>query len=252
MSAVDANACGILLISTEADLPRFQALLGDGATWGISISYAVQPSPDGLAQAYIIGEDFIAEQPSALILGDNVFYGDRLARFFADAIEEMRGGTVFAYRVDDPQRYGVIEFDATKRAISVEEKPLNPRSNWAVTGLCFFDGQAPTIARGLRPSARGELEITDVIRHYLDTNTLSVETLGRGVAWLDTGTPESLLEAAEFVRILEKRQGFKIAYPEEIAFRQGFIDRTALEALAGAYGRNDYGTYLRRIASGAI
>lgn len=242
----------ILLISTEADLPRFAVLLGDGAKWGISISYAVQPSPDGLAQAYIIGEDFIAEQPSALILGDNLFYGDGLARFFADAVQRIRGGTVFAYRVDDPQRYGVIAFDAQSRAISVEEKPLDPQSNWAVTGLYFFDGQAPAIARGLTPSARGELEITEMIRHYLDAKALSVETLGRGVAWLDTGTPESLLEAAEFVRILEKRQGFKIACPEEIAFRQGFIDRAALEALAVPYGRNDYGNYLRKIALGVI
>ncbi|OYY70326.1 sugar nucleotidyltransferase [Sphingomonas sp. 28-63-12] len=242
----------ILLISTASDLPRFEALLGDGSRWGISISYAVQPSPDGLAQAYIIGADFIGHEPSALILGDNVFYGHGIAGLFAQAIDRMQGCSVFAYHVHDPQRYGVIEFDCRNKAVSVEEKPLQPKSNWAVTGLYFFDGQAPAIARTLTPSARGELEITDMIRHYLDADSLYVESLGRGIAWLDTGTPEALLEAAEFVRILEKRQGFKMACPEEIAFRLGLIDRTALEALASAYGKNDYATYLRAIAASSM
>jgi len=241
----------ILLISTVADLPRFEELLGDGSKWGISISYAAQPKPEGLAQAYIIGADFLAGAPSALILGDNVFYGNGIAGLFAQALDRMQGASVFAYHVQDPQRYGVIEFDGLNKAISVEEKPVQPKSNWAVTGLYFFDGQAPAIARTLKPSARGELEITDMIRHYLDADMLYVESLGRGIAWLDTGTPEALLEAAEFVRILEKRQGFKIACPEEIAFRQGRIDRAALEALAAAYDQNDYGAYLRTIAASA-
>ncbi len=247
-----AGITEILLISTPFDLPRFQDLLGDGTKWGLSISYAVQPSPDGLAQAYIIGEEFIAGQPSALILGDNVFYGHGIARLFSQAIDRMQGGSVFAYHVNDPERYGVVAFDAHNKAISVEEKPRHPKSNWALTGLYFFDGQAPDIARSLKPSGRGELEITDMIRHYLDAGTLYVESLGRGIAWLDTGTPEALLEAAEFVRILEKRQGFKIACPEEIAFRLGLIDRAALEALASAYGKNDYGAYLRVTAASEV
>ena len=247
-----AGITDILLISTPFDLPRFQDLLGDGTKWGLSISYAVQPSPDGLAQAYIIGEEFIAGQPSALILGDNVFYGHGIARLFSQAIDRMQGGSVFAYHVNDPERYGVVAFDAQNKAISVEEKPRHPKSNWALTGLYFFDGQAPEIARSLKPSGRGELEITDMIRHYLDAGTLYVESLGRGIAWLDTGTPEALLEAAEFVRILEKRQGFKIACPEEIAFRLGLIDRAALEALAAAYGKNDYGVYLRVTAASEL
>ena len=247
-----AGITDILLISTPVDLPRFQELLGDGTKWGLSISYAVQPSPDGLAQAYIIGEEFIAGQPSAMILGDNVFYGHGIARLFSQAVDRMQGGSVFAYHVNDPERYGVVAFDAQNKAISVEEKPRHPKSNWALTGLYFFDGQAPEIARSLKPSDRGELEITDMIRHYLDAGTLYVESLGRGIAWLDTGTPEALLEAAEFVRILEKRQGFKIACPEEIAFRLGLIDRAALEALAAAYGKNDYGAYLRVTASSQV
>lgn len=247
-----AGITDILLISTPFDLPRFQDLLGDGTKWGLSISYAVQPSPDGLAQAYIIGEEFIAGQPSALILGDNVFYGHGIARLFSQAIDRMQGGSVFAYHVNDPERYGVVAFDAQNKAISVEEKPRHPKSNWALTGLYFFDGQAPEIARSLKPSGRGELEITDMIRHYLDAGTLYVESLGRGIAWLDTGTPEALLEAAEFVRILEKRQGFKIACPEEIAFRLGLIDRAALEVLAAAYGKNDYGAYLRVTAASEL
>ncbi len=244
-----AGITDILLISTPVDLPRFEQLLGDGRKWGLSISYAAQPSPDGLAQAFIIGEDFIAGEPSALILGDNVFYGHGIARLFGQAIDRMQGGSVFAYHVHDPERYGVVEFDADQKAISVEEKPLHPKSNWALTGLYFFDGQAPEIARSLKPSARGELEITDMIRHYLDAGSLYVESLGRGIAWLDTGTPEALLEAAEFVRILEKRQGFKIACPEEIAYRLGHIDRAQLERLAAAYGRNDYANYLRTTAA---
>lgn len=237
----------VLLISTPRDVPSFQALLGDGSKWGMSIQYAVQPSPDGLAQAYLIGADFVGSEPSALILGDNIFYGHGITDLFTSALGRPDGATVFAYHVNDPERYGVVEFDPAMRAISIEEKPTAPRSNWAVTGLYFYDGRAPDIAKSLKPSARGELEITDMNRVYLDDGSLSVEIMGRGFAWLDTGTPDTLLEAAEFVRTLEKRQGFKIACPEEIAFENGWIDAAAIEALAAGYGKSDYGAYLRKV-----
>lgn len=236
----------ILIISTPRDLPAFRTLLGDGAQWGLSIQYAEQPSPDGLAQAYIIGADFVKDGPSALILGDNIFYGHGSTVLFENAIKRREGASVFAYHVQDPERYGVVEFDDAMRAISIEEKPLKPRSNWAVTGLYFYDAEVVDIAASLKPSARSELEITDVNKRYLELGKLSVETMGRGFAWLDTGTPDSLLEAAEFVRTLEKRQGFKIACPEEIAFDKGFIDAPQLDRLATALGKSDYGRYLRK------
>ncbi|MFN3557906.1 MAG: glucose-1-phosphate thymidylyltransferase RfbA [Brevundimonas sp.] len=237
----------ILIISTPRDVPSFEALLGDGSQWGIDIRYAVQPSPDGLAQAYIIGADFVAGEQSALILGDNIFHGADLTGLFGQALTATEGATVFAYHVNDPDRYGVVEFDDAMRALSIEEKPARPRSNWAVTGLYFYDGEVVDIARSLKPSARGELEITDVNRVYLERNALSVQIMGRGYAWLDTGTPESLLEAGEFVRVLEKRQGFKIASPEEIAFRQGFIDAGQLEHLAEKLGKSPYAGYVRNL-----
>lgn len=237
----------VLIISTPADTPNFQALLGDGSDWGMEIQYAVQPSPDGLAQAYIIGADFVGSSASALILGDNIYFGHGLTSLFDNAAKRERGATVFAYHVPDPERYGVVEFDDRMKAISIEEKPASPRSNWAVTGLYFYDADVIEIARGLKPSARGELEITDVNRAYLEAGKLSVEVMGRGYAWLDTGTPESLIEAAEFVRVLEKRQGFKIACPEEIALHKGFIDEAQLERLANRLGKSSYGAYLRGI-----
>jgi len=236
----------VLIISTPRDVPSFQALLGDGSQWGMEIQYAVQPSPDGLAQAYIIGADFVGNSPSALILGDNIFFGHGSTDLFRKAIARPAGATVFAYHVSDPERYGVVEFDGGMKALSIEEKPPMPRSNWAVTGLYFYDAQVIEIARDLKPSARGELEITDVNRAYLERGALSVEIMGRGFAWLDTGTPDSLIEAAEFVRTIEKRQGFKIACPEEIAFDQGFIDATQLEELAVALGKSSYGHYLQK------
>ena len=236
----------VLIISTPRDTPSFQGLLGDGSQWGMQIEYAVQPSPDGLAQAYIIGADFVAGGPSALVLGDNIFFGHGITDLFANAIARPTGASVFAYHVHDPERYGVVEFDAAMRAVSIEEKPVNPRSNWAVTGLYFYDEQVVDIAANLKPSARGELEITDVNRIYLERGQLSVEIMGRGYAWLDTGTPDSLLEAAEFVRTLEKRQSFKIASPEEIAFRQGFIDEAQLDRVIAALGKSEYGAYLRK------
>ena len=235
----------ILIISTPRDIPAFRELLGDGARWGISIEYAVQPSPDGLAQSYIIGADFVGNAPSALILGDNIFYGHGITDLFDSAMQRPDGATVFAYHVVDPERYGVVAFDADMRAQSIEEKPVSPQSSWAVTGLYFYDGRASDIAKSLKPSARGELEITDLNRVYLDDGTLSVEIMGRGFAWLDTGTPESLIEAGEFVRTLEKRQGFKIACPEEIAFDKKFIDAAQLETLADRLGKSSYGQYLR-------
>jgi glucose-1-phosphate thymidylyltransferase len=235
----------VLIISTLRDVPSFQALLGDGSKWGMDIQYAVQPSPDGLAQAYIIGADFVAGGPSSLILGDNIFYGHGITDLFTSAMARPNGATVFAYHVNDPERYGVVEFDADMRALSIEEKPPVPKSPWAVTGLYFYDEQVVDIAANLKPSARGELEITDVNRAYLERGQLSVEIMGRGFAWLDTGTPDGLMDAAGFVRTMEKRQGVKIACPEEIAFRQGFIDRAQLEEIADALGQNDYGRYLR-------
>jgi glucose-1-phosphate thymidylyltransferase len=238
----------ILIISTPHDLPAFQRLLGDGARWGLRLNYAEQPRPEGLAQAYVIGADFVAGQRSCLILGDNIFYGHGLPRITA-AAAEGDGATVFAYRVTDPQRYGVVEFDSEMRALSIEEKPAMPRSNWAVTGLYFYDQQVVDIAADLKPSARGELEITDVNRIYLERGQLSVQMMGRGYAWLDTGTPDSLLEAAEFVRSLEKRQGFKIACPEEIAWRMGWIDDSGLETCSKAYA-GPYGAYLRALPDG--
>jgi glucose-1-phosphate thymidylyltransferase len=234
----------ILIISTPRDTPNFQALLGDGSQWGMEIQYAVQPSPDGLAQAYIIGANFVGDSPSSLILGDNIYYGHGITELLTSAMGRPEGATVFAYHVNDPERYGVVEFDATMRALSIEEKPAQPKSNWAVTGLYFYDADVVRIARALKPSPRGELEITDVNRAYLNAGKLSVEIMGRGYAWLDTGTPDSLMEAADFVRVLEKRQGFKIACPEEIAYRQGFIDAGQLEALAATLGKSDYGRYL--------
>lgn len=234
----------VLIISTPRDIPSFQALLGDGSRWGMSIEYAVQPSPDGLAQAYIIGADFVGSSPSVLILGDNIFYGHGITDLFGSAISRPTGATVFAYHVNDPERYGVVEFDDRMKALSIEEKPAAPKSPWAVTGLYFYDSDVIEIAANLKPSARGELEITDVNREYLSRGRLSVEIMGRGFAWLDTGTPESLLEAGEFVRTLEKRQGFKVACPEEIAFEQGFIGAAEMEVLISALGKSDYGRYL--------
>jgi glucose-1-phosphate thymidylyltransferase len=234
----------ILIISTPQDLPNFQRLMGDGTQWGINLSYKEQPSPDGLAQAYIIGADFVGSEASCLILGDNIFYGHGITDMFHRASENVDGATVFAYHVSDPERYGVVEFDDKMKAISIEEKPAAPRSNWAVTGLYFYDSSVVDIAASLKPSARGELEITDVNRIYLDRKKLNVELMGRGYAWLDTGTPDSLLEAGEFVATLERRQGFKIACPEEIAFNQGFIDAAQLEVLGKKLGKSQYGRYL--------
>ena len=245
----------ILIISTPQDLPRFQLLLGDGSAWGMRFEYAEQPSPDGLAQAYLIGEDFVAGAPSALILGDNLFYGHNLAALLARAVTRAMPtadagskSTVFAYHVADPERYGVVTFDGEGYATSIEEKPKTAKSSWAVTGLYFYDGRASEFARTLKPSARGELEITDLNQIYLAEGGLAVERMGRGYAWLDTGTPDSLIEAAEFVRIIEHRQGFKVCCPEEVAFNQGFIDRDQLRALGNDLAKSAYGQYLLRIA----
>jgi glucose-1-phosphate thymidylyltransferase len=239
----------ILLISTPEDTGRFADLLGNGSKWGIEIQYAVQPSPDGLAQAFIIGRDFIGDSPSALILGDNIFYGQGFSKQLQSAANLNKGATVFAYPVEDPQRYGVVEFDGTGRAISLEEKPKNPKSRYAVTGLYFYDNEVVRIASSLRPSARGELEITDLNRRYLEAGTLNVEMMSRGMAWLDTGTHDSLLEAALFVHTIERRQGLNIACPEEIAFRQGFITAEQLEALARPISKSGYGKYLLALLS---
>ncbi|KAA0971582.1 glucose-1-phosphate thymidylyltransferase RfbA [Aureimonas fodinaquatilis] len=238
----------VLIISTPHDLPRFQALLGNGEKWGMKISYAEQPSPDGLAQAYLIGEEFVNGEPSALILGDNLFYGHGLPKIIAAAATRPQGASVFAYHVNDPKRYGVVDFDASGKAQSIEEKPVEPKSNWAVTGLYIYDGRASEIARTLKPSPRGELEITDLNNVYLSEGLLHVEVMGRGFAWLDTGTPDSLLEAAEFVRTLEHRQGVKIACPEEIAFSMGFIDADQLRQLGLELGKSLYGQYLQQLA----
>ena len=237
----------ILLISTPQDVPRFEGLLGDGSRWGISISYCVQPSPDGLAQAFILGRRFIDGAPSSLVLGDNIFYGHDLQRLLTQASHRSQGASVFAYHVNDPERYGVVAFDAQRRAVSIEEKPQTPKSNYAVTGLYFYDEQVCDIAASIRPSARGELEITDVNARYLAQGQLEVEILGRGYAWLDTGTHDSLLDAGEFIATLEKRQGLKVACPEEIAFRSGWIGAAELEALAEPMRKNAYGEYLRRV-----
>jgi glucose-1-phosphate thymidylyltransferase len=237
----------ILVISTPQDTPRFENLLGDGAKWGLSIRYAVQPQPAGIAQAFIIGRSFLAGAPSALVLGDNIFYGDSLQQTLAGAAARTDGATVFAYHVEDPERYGVVGFDASGRATSIEEKPQHPKSSYAVTGLYFYDGQVSDIAGGLEPSARGELEITDLNRVYLERGQLSVVRMGRGFAWLDTGTHESMLEASLFIQTIERRQGLKIACLEEIAFRQGLIDAAQLERLAAGLGKSDYARYLRRV-----
>ena len=233
-----------LLISTPQDTPRFAELLGDGARWGMNIQYAVQPSPDGLAQAFIIGKDFVANNPSALVLGDNIFYGHDLVKQLQSANQRETGASVFAYHVHDPERYGVVEFDANQRAISIEEKPKAPKSNYAVTGLYFYDQQVCDIAADIKPSHRGELEITDVNRRYLEQGQLNVEIMGRGYAWLDTGTHDSLLEAARFIATLQKRQGLQVACPEEIAYRQGWINAEQLAELADPLKRNGYGQYL--------
>ena len=238
----------VLVISTPRDLPGFQELLGDGSQWGMSISYAEQPRPEGLAQAFIIGEKFIGSDACSMVLGDNIFYGHGISELVQEAFRPRRGATVFAYQVTDPQRYGVVEFDAQGKAISVEEKPAAPKSNWAVTGLYAYDNRVVDIAKNLKPSARGELEITAVNDAYLQMGDLRVEKMGRGYAWFDTGTPDSLLDAASYVATIEKRQGSKIASPEEIAYRQGFINAGGLETLiAGRYAKNDYGRYLRSI-----
>ncbi|GAB4129340.1 MAG: glucose-1-phosphate thymidylyltransferase RfbA [Sideroxydans sp.] len=234
----------ILIISTPQDTPRFEQLLGDGRRWGIRLSYAVQPSPDGLAQAFIIGEDFIGRDSCALVLGDNIFHGHEFEKTLAQAAQKTRGGTVFAYHVHDPERYGVVEFDSQGHAVSLEEKPARPKSNYAVTGLYFYDNDVVGIAKTIKPSARGELEITTVNQIYLERGLLDVQVMGRGSAWLDTGTHDSLLEASLFIQTLEKRQGLKIACPEEIAFRHGYIGRDELHALAQPLAKNGYGQYL--------
>jgi glucose-1-phosphate thymidylyltransferase len=237
----------VLIISTPQDTPRFQSLLGDGSQWGMNLQYCVQPSPDGLAQAFILGRDFVGSSPSALVLGDNIFYGHDLAAQLARADGRDTGATVFAYHVHDPERYGVVEFDTQRRALSIEEKPARPKSNYAVTGLYFYDEQVCDIAASIKPSARGELEITEVNAQYLRQAQLEVEIMGRGYAWLDTGTHDSLLEAGQFIATLEKRQGLKVACPEEIAFRSGWITAGQLEALAQPLRKNGYGQYLMQI-----
>jgi glucose-1-phosphate thymidylyltransferase len=237
----------VLLISTPDDLPRFAALLGDGSKWGMNIQYAEQPHPDGLAQAFIIGKNFVDNQPSALVLGDNIFYGHSLGQQLRGANDRAGGATVFAYHVQDPERYGVVAFDANRRAVSIEEKPVAPQSNYAVTGLYFYDQDVCGIAADLRPSARGELEITDINKSYLARGKLDVEIMGRGFAWLDTGTHDSLLEAASFIATLQKRQGLQVSCPEEIAYRQGWIDAADLQQLASPLLKNGYGQYLLKL-----
>jgi glucose-1-phosphate thymidylyltransferase len=237
----------VLVISTPHDLPAFERLLGDGSQWGLSISYAQQPSPDGLAQAFIIGRDFVTGSPSCLVLGDNIFYGHELSHILQRASRRSRGATIFGYHVQNPSAYGVIEFDRSGRPVAIEEKPVRPRSSYAVTGLYFYDDRVADIAREIRPSARGELEITDVNATYLKLGELQVERLGRGTAWLDTGTHESLLQASMFIETIEQRQGLKISCPEEIAFRMGYIDAEQVERLAGALGKTGYGHYLHQL-----
>lgn len=242
----------ILIISTPQDTPRFQQLLGDGAQWGLDLSYAVQASPEGLAQAFLIGDEFIGRHHCALVLGDNIFHGHDFADLLHDASVREQGASVFAYHVHDPERYGVVEFDKEARAISLEEKPAQPKSSYAVTGLYFYDNDVVGIAKDIKPSARGELEITDVNRAYLEQGRLSVEIMGRGYAWLDTGTHESLLEAGQFIETLERRQGLKVACPEEIAFRSKWIDASQLERLAEPLSKNGYGQYLRRLLTETV
>jgi glucose-1-phosphate thymidylyltransferase len=242
----------ILIISTPQDTPRFEQLLGDGSQWGIRLQYAVQPSPDGLAQAFVIGEEFLAGSPSALVLGDNIFYGHDIHELLAQADQRRSGATVFAYHVHDPERYGVAEFDTTGKVLSLEEKPTQPKSNYAVTGLYFYDASVVELAKNLQPSARGELEITDLNRLYLEQGQLHVEIMGRGYAWLDTGTHDSLLDAGQFIATLERRQGLKIACPEEIAWRQHWIDAAQLQQLAQPLAKNGYGQYLLRVLNEKI
>lgn len=242
----------ILIISTPQDTPRFEQLLGDGSQWGLNLSYAIQESPDGLAQAFLIGEDFIGCDSCALVLGDNIFHGHDLHELLGGAVDRSHGATVFAYHVQDPERYGVVEFDTHGKAISLQEKPVTPKSNYAVTGLYFYDNQVIDIAKDIRPSARGELEITDVNQTYLQQGRLSVEIMGRGYAWLDTGTHDSLLEASHFIATMEHRQGLKVACPEEIAYRQQWINAEQLEALANPLLKNGYGQYLKRILTGRV
>jgi len=242
----------ILIISTPQDLPLFQQLLGDGQQWGLNLNYAPQPSPDGLAQAFIIGKNFIGNHPSALVLGDNIFHGHSFSELLQQAMHKTDGATVFAYQVHDPERYGVVEFDATLNAVSLEEKPVQPKSNYAVTGLYFYDNQVIDIAENLKPSPRGELEITDVNKQYLAQQQLSVSLMGRGYAWLDTGTHESLLEASQFVQVLESRQGLKIACLEEIAWRMKYIDNQQLEELAQPLAKNGYGQYLLKLLNQGV
>lgn len=237
----------ILIISTPQDTPRFEQLLGDGSQWGLKLQYKVQESPDGLAQAFILGEEFIGSDNCALVLGDNIFYGHDLQKQLEAAITKESGATVFAYHVNDPERYGVVEFDANGKAISLEEKPLEPKSNYAVTGLYFYDNRVVQMAKNLKPSSRGELEITDINRIYLEQGNLSVAMMGRGYAWLDTGTHESLIEAANFIQTIETRQGLKVACPEEIAYRKGFIDAEQVRALAAPLAKNAYGQYLLKM-----
>lgn len=242
-----ASIQDVLLISTPADTPRFEQLLGNGSQWGINIQYAVQPSPDGLAQAFLIGESFVGSQPSALVLGDNIFYGHELNLLLANATARGQGASIFAYHVHDPERYGVAEFDPKGKVLSIEEKPLKPKSNFAITGLYFYDNRVVDFAKSLKPSARGELEITDLNRCYLQANALHVELMGRGFAWLDTGTHDSLIEASQFIATIEKRQGLKVACPEEIAYRQHWIDAEQLGRLAQPLLKNGYGQYLQRL-----
>jgi len=237
----------ILIISTPQDIPRFESLLGDGSQWGIHIQFKIQPSPDGLAHAFILGESFIGNDLSALVLGDNIFYGHDFNALLSNAMTREEGATIFAYHVHDPERYGVAEFDRTNKVLSLEEKPKHPKSNYAVTGLYFYDAEVVTLAKSLKPSARGELEITDLNRLYLEKQKLNVEMMGRGYAWLDTGTHDSLLEASQFIATLENRQGLKVACPEEISYRQGWISATQLESLAAPLSKNGYGQYLQKI-----